>query len=149
MDTDTIEDQATDALDAILPHRDPRYEDARAYLMMYLATDPATRRLAMRALKAASPDPEQTETASPPVAATAAPESGEDKEGAAAPRAEEAQRASESTRGPAALPAGTQSGQPRLWCGGKAREERHGVEIHRDDPSCWKFHPPKRVAHAR
>src|SRR5712671_7362397 len=87
-DTDPIEDQATAALDAILPRRAPRYEAAHAYLTTFLATDPATRRLAMRALKAASPDTEHDQAASLP-AAGVAPESGEDHDGAAAPRAEE------------------------------------------------------------
>ncbi len=138
--TDPIEGQAIDALDAILPRRDPRYQDALTYLTVYLAIDPSTRRLALRALKASSPDPEATE-ASPP-AAGGAPESGEDKEGAAAGTRTSVNDVPAST-------AGTQSGQPRLWCHGKACEEQRGIEIHRDDPSCGKFHPPKRVAHAR
>jgi len=146
-DIDPIEGQAIDALDAILPRRDPRYQDALTYLTVYLAIDPATRRLAMRALKAASPDPEQTETASPPVAATAAPASGEDKEGAAAPRAEEAISGEHEPR--TDRPNTGTAGQHRLWCHGKACEEQRGIEIHRDDPTCHKFHPPKRVTHAR
>jgi len=142
--TDPIEGQAIDALDAILPRRDPRYQDALTYLTVYLAIDPATRRLAMRALKAASPDPEQTETASPPVAATAAPASGEVHDGVAAPRAEEAISGDSESR--TDRPNTGTAGQPRLWCHGKACEERRGIEIHRDDPSCGKFHPPKRVS---
>ena len=43
---------AQNALDAVLPRRDPRYGPALIYLSAYLSTDPATRRLAMRALKA-------------------------------------------------------------------------------------------------
>src|SRR6266849_4045881 len=148
MDTDTIEEQATAALDAILPRRDPRYGRAQVYLMVYLGTDPATRRLAMRALKAASPDGTETITAAPPSAA--APESsGEVHDGAAAPRAGGVAASSEiaQTRGRDSAgahdPAGSQSGQPRLWCHGKACEEKGGVEIHRDDPSCGHLHPPK------
>ena len=114
MDTDPIEDQATAALDAILPRRDPRYGGAQVYLMAYLSTDPATRRLAMRALKAASPDTEHDQAASLP-AAGGAPESGE------VPAPE------------------TRAVHVTLACGGKACEVRDGKEIHRPDPSCSKL----------
>ena len=136
-DVDVIQEKVTDILDSVLPRRDSRYDAAHAYLTTFLATDPATRRLAMRALKRYeyfSPDTEH-DHAAPPPAAGGAPESGEVDDGAASPPAT-AKDVPEATR---VSPAGTQSGQPRLSCHGKVCEFRDGKEIHRPDPSCSKL----------
>src|SRR5437763_7205868 len=53
---------AQDLLDALLPRRDPRYEAAHAFLSAHLATAPAIRRLALRALKGAAQPEEKHET---------------------------------------------------------------------------------------
>ena len=34
-----------------------------------------------------------------------------------------------------------------LWCGGKVCSEKGGIEIHRADASCRKFHPTRRARH--
>lgn len=49
---------AQEAMDAVLPRRSPQYESALKYLTAYLQADAPTRRLAMRALKAAALAPQ-------------------------------------------------------------------------------------------
>jgi len=138
---------ATDLLDNVLPRKAPEYPLAHAYVVAYLDSNASIRRLAMKALRNHFPDTEHDHAAPP--AAGGAPASGEYKEGAA-PRHADGDAAVRDAQAPATAavqPAGTQSGQPRLWCHGKACEIRpDGKEHHIPDPSCSKLSPGRRIA---
>ena len=150
------EQRAIELIDSILPRRHPQFSRAANYLAVYLATDAPTRRLAMRALRNDSgPDDPATTGSDPPASANAGesgpvthPMSGitDVIKGAASPRAAE---------GLSSPPGGQPAGNPvspvflslpkLLWCGGKACQEKGGIEIHRADASCSKFHPTRRA----
>lgn len=137
-ETETLAERAMNLLDAHLPRRDPRYAAAHEYLVAYLSTDAATRRLCMRALRNESPDPEPSKATAAP-AAQSEPASGDvSTKGPATAASDSGETGTDRGATPAASPVAPSS-TPRLTCGGKVCEVKGGVEIHRADASCSKF----------